>query len=109
MEISDGHECLFSEISTDGSFESGDSDISKDDFLFDHIGEPEYKAEELKSMEFPDDNKSNSNKEENDVNSSKQKNLDWFKSSHCTIMPISIECKCCKELKDIDLWHIISF
>ena len=32
MEISDGHESLFSEISTDGSFESGDSDVSKDDF-----------------------------------------------------------------------------
>ena len=48
MEISDGHESLFSEVSTDGSFESGDSDVSKDDFLFDHVGEPEYKAEELK-------------------------------------------------------------
>ena len=44
MEISDGRERLFSEISTDGSFESGDFDISKDDFLFGHVGEPEYKG-----------------------------------------------------------------
>ena len=108
-EISDGHESLFSEISTDGSFESSDSDISKDDFLFDHVGELEYKVEEIKSMEFSDDNKSNSNEEENDVNSSKQENIDWFKSSHYTVMPTSIECKCCKKLKDIELWQIISF
>ena len=66
MEISDGRESLSSEINTDGSFHSGDSDISKDDFLFGYVGEPEYKQEELKSMEFSDDDKSNSDEEEND-------------------------------------------
>ena len=54
-------------------------------------------------MEFPDDNRSNSDDEENDVNSSKQENLNWFKSSHCTVMSTSIECICCKEMKDLDL------
>ena len=54
-------------------------------------------------MEFPDDNRSNSDDEENDVNSSKQENLNWFKSSHCTVMPTSTEFICCKEMKDLDL------
>ena len=56
-------------------------------------------------MEFPDDNRSNSDDEENDVNSSMQENLNWFKSSPCTVMPTSIECICCKEMKDLDLLH----
>ena len=71
--------------------------------FFGHVGEPEYKEDELKSMEFPDDYKSNRNDEENDVNSSKQENLNWFKSSHCTVMPTSTEFICCKEMKDLDL------
>ena len=54
-------------------------------------------------MDFPDDNRSNSDEEENDVNSSKQENLNWFKSSHRTVMPTSIECICCKEMKGLDL------
>ena len=54
-------------------------------------------------MEFPDDNSSNSDDEENDVNSSMQENLYWFKSSHYTVIPTSIECICCKEMKDLDL------
>ena len=54
-------------------------------------------------MEFKVDNRSNSDEEENAVNSSKQKNLNWFKSSHCTVMPTSIECICCKKLKELDL------
>ena len=33
-------------------------------------------------MDFPDDNRSNSDEEENDVNSSEQENFNWFKSSH---------------------------
>ena len=32
MKISNGHESLSSEISTDGSFESGSCDFNKDDF-----------------------------------------------------------------------------
>lgn len=51
MEISDGSESLSSKINTDGSFESGDSNISKDDFSFGYATEAEYKEEELKSME----------------------------------------------------------
>ena len=47
MVISDGCENLFSEINTDASFESDDSNISKDDFLFGYAGEPKYKEEEL--------------------------------------------------------------
>ena len=70
--------------------------------MFGYIGELEYKEEELKSMEFPYDSKNNSYKEENDVNSSKQENLNWFKSLHSTVMPTYIECICCK-LKDLDL------
>ena len=54
-------------------------------------------------MEFPDDKRSDSDDEENDANSSKQENLNWFKSSHGTVMPTSIECICCKEMKDLDL------
>ena len=108
MDISDGRESLFSKISTDGSFEGGDPNISKDDFLFGHVGESEYKNKELKSTEFPHDNKSNSDEEENDVNSRKLENIDWCKSSHCTVMPTSIECKLCKELKDLNFCQIIS-
>ena len=73
MEISDGRESLSPEINTDSSFESGYSDISKVDFSFGSAGKPEYKEEELKSMESSDDNKVNSNEEENDQNSSRQK------------------------------------
>ena len=54
MEIPHGSESLSSEINTDDSFESGDSDITKDDFSCGYIGEPEYN-EELKSKEFSDD------------------------------------------------------
>lgn len=54
IEISDECESLSSEINTDDSFESGDSDITKDDFSCGYIGEPEYN-EELKSKEFSDD------------------------------------------------------
>ena len=39
-----------------GIFESDDSDISKDDFLYCYVGELEYKDKELKSMEFSNDN-----------------------------------------------------
>ena len=96
MEISDGHESLSSEINTDGSFETGDSDVTKDDFSFGYFGEPEYIEEELNSMAFSDDNKNNRDEEEDDVNSSRQENLHWCKFSHCTVMPASIECKRCK-------------
>ena len=54
-------------------------------------------------MEFPDDNRSNSDDEENNVNSSMQENRNWFKSLHYTVIPTSIECICCKEMKDLDL------
>ena len=55
-EISNGHKNLSSEINTNISFESGDSDICKDDFLFRFTGQLEYKDEELKSIESSDDN-----------------------------------------------------
>ena len=45
----------FSEINTDGSSESGDSNINKGGFSRGYVGEQEYKTEELKSMEFSDD------------------------------------------------------
>ena len=61
-----------SEINTDCSFESVDSDISEDDFLRGHVGEPEYNKEELKSMKILNDTRSNSNEEENDLNHSRQ-------------------------------------
>ena len=54
-------------------------------------------------MEFPDDNRSNSDEEENDVNSRRQENLNWFKSLHCAVMPTFIECIFCKEFKGLDL------
>ena len=38
-------------------------------------------------MEFPDNNRSNSDDEENDVNSSMQENLNWFKSSLTGLNP----------------------
>ena len=79
MEISDGSESLFFETNTNGR----------------------YNEEQLKSMEFSDDTKSNSDEEETDLNSSRQENLDWFKCSRCTIMPTFIEGKCCKEFKDL--------
>ena len=99
MEISNGSESLSSEINTDCSSESGNSDITKDDFSCGYVGEPEYIKEELQSMEFSDDTKTNRDEEETDLNSSRQKNLPWCKCSHCTIMPTLIECKCCKEFK----------
>ena len=103
MQMSDGRdESLSSKISTDSSFESGDGNISKDDFSFGYVGEPEYKKEALKLMEFSDDNKSNSDEEEKDLNSDRQENLHWWKSLHCTVMPTSIECKCFKELEMLE-------
>ena len=51
MKISVQRESLSSEIIVDGRFESGDSNISKDDFSFGYATEAEYKEEELKSME----------------------------------------------------------
>ena len=51
MKISVQLESLSSEIIVDGRFESGDSNISKDDFSFGYATEAEYKEEELKSME----------------------------------------------------------
>ena len=78
---------------TDGSFESGDFDISKDDFSCGCVGEPEYNEEELKSMEFSDDTKSNSDEEENYLNSHRQENLYWSKCLHSTVMPTFIK-KC---------------
>ena len=51
MKISVQRESLSSEIIVDVRFESGDSNISKDDFSFGYATEAEYKEEELKSME----------------------------------------------------------
>ena len=79
MEISDRSESLFFETNTNGR----------------------YNEEQLKSMEFSDDTKSNSDEEETDLNSNRQENLHWFKCSRCTIMPTFIEGKCCKEFKDL--------
>ena len=92
MEIFDKSESLTTEINTDSSFESGDFDIGKDDFSFGYAEEQEYKEEELEN-----------NEEENDLKSNRQGNLQLYKSLHCTVKPISMKCKCCKELKDLDL------
>ena len=101
VEISHESESLSSEGNTDGRFESGDFNISKDDFLCGYVGEPEYNKEELKPMEFSDDTKSDSNEEETDLNPSRQENLHWCKCSDCTVMPTFIECRCCKKFKDL--------
>ena len=45
MEISDGNESLSSELNTDGSSGSSDSDIAKDDFWCGDVGEPKYNEE----------------------------------------------------------------
>ena len=73
MEISVWRESLSSEIIVDGSFESGDSDISKDNFSFGYATEVEYKEEELKSMESSDSNKNSSDEEENYLDSARPK------------------------------------
>ena len=101
VEISDESESLSSEGNTDGRFESGDFDISKDDFSCGYVGEPEYNKEELKSMEFSDDTKSDSNEEETDLNPSRQENLHWCKCSDCIVMPTFIECRFAKNFKDL--------
>ena len=101
MEISDRTKSLSSEINTDSSSESGDSNITENNFWCGYVGEPEYDKEELKSMEFSDDKKTNSNEEETNLNSSRQENFYCCKCSHCTIMPTFIERKCCKEFKDL--------
>ena len=41
-----------------------DSNIGKDDYLWSYVREPEYNKEKLKSMEFSDNTKGNSNEEE---------------------------------------------
>ena len=84
MEIFDKSESLSTEINTDSSFESGDFDIGKEDFSFGYPGEQEYKEEELENNE-------------------EKGNLHLYKSLHCTVKPIFMKCKCCKELKDLDL------
>ena len=84
MEIFDKSESLSTEINTDSSFESGDFDIGKEDFSFGYPGEQEYKEEELENNE-------------------EKGNLHLYKCLHCTVKPIFMKCKCCKELKDLDL------
>ena len=106
MEISDGSESLSSEVNTGGSSESCNSDITKDYFSCSYIGEPEYDQEELKSMEFSDDTKTNSDEEETDLNPSRQQNLYWCKCSQCTVMSTFIECNCCKDSR---IYQMISF
>ena len=54
MEIPDGSKSLSSEINTDGSSGSYDSDVTKDDFSCGYVGELKYKNDELKSMKFSD-------------------------------------------------------
>ena len=73
MEISDAIESISSEINTDGSSESGDSDITKDDFSCGYVREPEYNEVELKSIKFSDDTKTTREEEEIDPNSSTRK------------------------------------
>ena len=90
MEIFDKSESLSTEINADSSFESGDFDIGKEDFSFGYPGEQEYKEEELENNEEKG-------------NLSRQGNLHLYKSLHCTVKPIFMKCKCCKELKDLDL------
>ena len=57
----------------------------KDDFSFGYVREPEYKEKELKLIEFSYDSRSNSNEQENDLICSRQENLNWCKSFHCTV------------------------
>ena len=52
-------------------------------------------------IKFSDDTKTNTDKEETDLNSNRQESLHWCKCSHCTVMSTFIECKCCKEFKDL--------
>ena len=53
-------------------------------YLSGYAREPEYREEELKLIAFPDDNKSSSNEDENDINFHIQQNLHWCISSHYT-------------------------
>lgn len=101
MEISDGSESLSSKINTDGSFESGDSNISKDDLSSGYVWEPEYNEEELKFMQFSNDTKRNINEEKTDLNPSRQENLDLCECWYFTVTLTFIECKCCREFKDL--------
>ena len=71
-------------------------------FFFGCAGELEYKEEELKWMISSDDDKSYSDEKENDLISIRAN-----PSLHCTVLSTCKECKCCKELKDLDLWQII--
>ena len=56
MKISDGSESYLStEINTNGSSKSDDSNINKDNFSCGYVGGREYNKDELNSMEFSDD------------------------------------------------------
>ena len=75
--------------------------ITKDDFSFGYVGEPESNKEKLKSMESSDDTKTNNDEEETDLNSSRKENLHRCKCSICIVMPTFIECRCYKEFKGL--------
>ena len=62
-----------------------------------YAGESEYNEEELKLIEFSDDNKTNSDEEGTNLNSNRAENLHWRFST----MPTFIECKCRKGFKDL--------
>ena len=81
----------------DSNSESDISIVNNENFSCGYVGEPEYNEVELKSRTFSSDSENESNgREDDDLNSSRQKNLYWCKCTHCTVMPTFIECRCCR-------------
>ena len=54
--------------------------VNNENFSCGYVGDPEYNEEELKSRTFSSDSENESNdKEDDDLNSSRQENLYWYK------------------------------
>ena len=81
------------------------SDCNYDDSILESdisIVNNESLKEELKSRTFSSDSENeNNDREDDELNSSRQENLYWCKCTHCTVMPIFIQCRCCIEFQGL--------
>ena len=76
------------------------SSSDNDCFFFEgYFNEPQYSKAELDAMNFnnvEDESESESSNEEN-LDSSRLKNMYWCICQECSIMPSLVESKCCRE------------
>ena len=79
--------------------------ITDDQDISGYTCEPEFSKEELikRGVDVTDiiEDKmiDDSEDSENDLDSSRLENLHWCTCTHCCIMPLLVECKCCLDVQ----------